>query len=66
MGTVHVDNTVAGIRAGVVQMRRGLDGYEEAIVKLQRRQQHEWESAEESLLQLLNDSNDAGTMSRGR
>ena len=65
MGTVHVDNTVAGIRAGVLQMQRGLDSYEEAIVKLQHRQQDEWESAEESLLKLINDSDDAGIMSRG-
>jgi glycosyltransferase involved in cell wall biosynthesis len=65
MGTVHVDNTVAGIRAGVLQMRRGLDRYKEAIVKLQRRQQEEWESAEESLLQLINDSDNADTMRRG-
>ena len=65
MGTVHVDNTVAGIRTGVLQMRRGLDGYEEAIVKLQSRQQDEWERAEESLLHLISDSDDADTISRG-
>ena len=65
MGTVHVDNTVAGIRAGVLQMRHGLDSYEKDIVKLQRRQQDEWESAQESLLQLINDSDNAGTVGRG-
>ena len=66
MGTVHVDNTVAGIRAGVLDMRHGLDSYEKAIVKLQHRQQDTWESAEDSLRQLITDSDEAGTMSRGR
>ncbi len=66
LGTVHVDNTVEGIRSGILQMRRGLDSYQKAIVELQRCQQDEWERAEESLLQLISGSDDAGTISRSR
>ena len=65
MGTVHVDNTEAGIRAGVLQMQGGLDSYEMSIVKLQSRQQTEWESAEQTLLQLINDADDASTVNGG-
>jgi glycosyltransferase involved in cell wall biosynthesis len=41
-GTVHVDNTVAGIQQGVEAMLANIDHYRREIVKLQAAQQQEW------------------------
>jgi glycosyltransferase involved in cell wall biosynthesis len=52
-GTVHVDNTAAGIRTGVAEMLQHHDGYRQGIVTLQEAQQRAWTAGQESLLRLL-------------
>ena len=52
-GTVHVDNTVGGIRAGVERMRGEHDRYTREITVLQSQQHQEWEAGLESLAALV-------------
>jgi glycosyltransferase involved in cell wall biosynthesis len=64
LGTVHVDNSAAGIRAGVLEMQHDLVEYQRDIVALQRRQREQWESALAALLELLADSGDTDSTTR--
>lgn len=52
-GTVHVDNTAAGIRDGVDRLRDDLDRYREEIVELRTDVMAEWEMAREALVQRI-------------
>lgn len=55
-GTVHVDNTVSGIRDGVDRMRTGLEGYRREIDDLRRAVDAEWEVARAELVDILLDA----------
>jgi glycosyltransferase involved in cell wall biosynthesis len=57
-GTIHVDNSSAGIRAGVTEMVAHHDRYRGEIVELREDQQREWETAMISIVNLL--SGDVG------
>ncbi len=54
-GTVHVDNTVEGIRSGIDIMRSEIDAHRKGILALQLSQQQRWQEALGSLLELLDD-----------
>jgi glycosyltransferase involved in cell wall biosynthesis len=54
-GTVHVDNTVEGIRQGVLQMKENLDSFQAGIRELQIDQQHEWQQNVSTLTSLIQD-----------
>jgi glycosyltransferase involved in cell wall biosynthesis len=64
-GTVHVDNTAAGIHAGVEQMRVGHPRYEREIQGLQAQQREEWTSALTALLAPLRGGSTAPAMTGG-
>jgi glycosyltransferase involved in cell wall biosynthesis len=66
-GTVHVDNSAAGIRDGVQAMIRDHARYEQEIAWLQEEQRREWENAVRSLLPVVGASPGAQTddVSRG-
>jgi glycosyltransferase involved in cell wall biosynthesis len=55
-GTVHVDNTVQGIRQGVEAMREEYGRYQNEIKQLQKEQQQEWESKITLLTSLIQNS----------
>jgi len=52
-GTVHVDNTPAGIRRGVLQMRSEHERYRREIKELQVQQRQEWQSKISSLVEMI-------------
>jgi glycosyltransferase involved in cell wall biosynthesis len=52
-GTVHVDNTAAGIETGVREMQDGLDRYREEIVELRTDVDTEWEAARDALVERI-------------
>lgn len=52
-GTVHVDNTAAGIRRGVTDMVEGHRRFRNEILALQSEQTEEWEAARRSLLTVV-------------
>jgi glycosyltransferase involved in cell wall biosynthesis len=52
-GTVHVDNTSAGIRQGVQEMFSHYDEYATGIRALQLRQQAEWDEKRRELIGLI-------------
>jgi glycosyltransferase involved in cell wall biosynthesis len=52
-GTVHVDNTVDGIRQGVLKMKQHYGSYEEGIRELQTDQQREWQEKVSTLASLI-------------
>ena len=52
-GTVHVDNSSTGIRAGVAEMVAHHDQYQREIVNLRQDQQREWETAMTLMANLL-------------
>lgn len=52
-GTVHVDNTEAGILAGVERMRASLDRYCDEIVELRTDVHDEWETARAALVERI-------------
>ena len=52
-GTVHVDNSSTGIRAGVAEMVAHHDRYQREIVDLSQDQQREWEAAMTLMANLL-------------
>jgi len=52
-GTVHVDNTAAGIRDGVGELRDGIHRYREEIVQLRLDTEVEWEQARDELVAVI-------------
>jgi glycosyltransferase involved in cell wall biosynthesis len=52
-GTVHVDNTQAGICSGVLQMKEHLDNFKSGIKELQSDQQREWQEKIGTLTSLI-------------
>jgi glycosyltransferase involved in cell wall biosynthesis len=52
-GTVHVDNSSAGIRRGVEQMQAHFESYETGIRELQVSQQAEWQEKVQALAALV-------------
>lgn len=52
-GTVHVDNTVAGIQAGVTRMKQDYAAFEDGIRHLQVDQQQEWQEKIDHLVALI-------------
>ncbi len=52
-GTVHVDNTVQGIRAGILQMRAQHRQLAEEVALLQKERWRQWEKIEASLERLV-------------
>jgi hypothetical protein len=44
-GTLHVDNTVAGIRAGVVQMQTRYPQLAHEVLQLQAERRQQWQQA---------------------
>jgi glycosyltransferase involved in cell wall biosynthesis len=56
-GTVHVDSDAASIRAGVVEMRRDLPGYQVGIAELRADQIEEWQAGSAALRSLLSPEN---------
>jgi hypothetical protein len=55
-GTVHVDNSVQGIRMGVEAMRGEYGRYQSEIKQLQKEQQQEWQSKITLLTSLIQNS----------
>lgn len=55
-GTIHVDNSTAGIRQGVAEMKKRLSHYQEGIKALQRAQRQEWRAKINLLEQLIEQS----------
>jgi len=55
-GTVHVDNSVQGIRMGVEAMRGEYGRYQTEIKQLQKEQQQEWQSKIALLTSLIQNS----------
>jgi glycosyltransferase involved in cell wall biosynthesis len=63
-GSVHVDNTEAGVREGIDRIRGDVDRYRREIVELQAEVAAEWQTARSSLIKRLNgliDADDPGT-----
>lgn len=52
-GTVHVDNTAAGIRDGLLEMQRHYPRYRAEIQALQTQQQREWQAKVRLLTELI-------------
>jgi hypothetical protein len=52
-GTVHVDNSAAGIRAGVERLRDDLERYREEIVQLRTEVDAEWDRSRDALLHTI-------------
>jgi glycosyltransferase involved in cell wall biosynthesis len=52
-GTVHVDNTAAGIRDGIDRLRGDLDRYRKEIVELRTDVGAEWDTAREALVERI-------------
>jgi glycosyltransferase involved in cell wall biosynthesis len=52
-GTVHVDNTVEGIRLGILSMQENYPDYAKGIVDLQNDQQTEWEQKKRALERMI-------------
>jgi glycosyltransferase involved in cell wall biosynthesis len=55
-GTLHVDNSVEGIRAAVQQMRADLHKLEAEIHLLQQERHAEWQSQSQFLMQLIEEA----------
>lgn len=56
-GTVHVDNTAVGIRAGVLEMKEAYGRYQTGIKQLQTAQQQEWHTKITLLNELIQSAN---------
>jgi glycosyltransferase involved in cell wall biosynthesis len=56
MGTVHVDNSINGIRQGVKEMQREYGRYQTEIKELQKEQQQEWQTKIALLTNLIQQS----------
>lgn len=52
-GTVHVSNTSASIRDGILQMQAHLQRYQSEIVELQSARQYEWQEKKQILVGLI-------------
>ena len=52
-GTVHVNNSAAGIRQGIVEMKQNYDRYQTGIKELQLEQRQEWQEKVEQLVDLI-------------
>jgi glycosyltransferase involved in cell wall biosynthesis len=63
-GSVHVDNSAAGIRAGVLEIVRDHARYKAEIAQLQNEKRHEWQGALDSLVALVDRSVFDGAHSR--
>jgi glycosyltransferase involved in cell wall biosynthesis len=55
-GTIHVDNSCAGIRAGVIKMQREQKVLEKEIILLQQERRLEWTEKHEGLMRLIQGS----------
>ena len=55
-GTVHVDNSVPGIQAGVREMQAAYGRYQAEIKQLQKDQQQEWQTKIDLLTELIQQS----------
>ncbi len=58
-GTVHVPNTSAGIRQGVLRIKEGYSLYQTEIRDLQSAQRREWHERKEALMGLVQQAIDA-------
>ena len=63
-GTVHVDNTAAGIRDGVRTLMAHYGEYASAIGELRQRRWDEWLDRRSALIELVTDSADRASASR--
>jgi hypothetical protein len=63
-GTVHVDNTAAGIRDGVRELMVHYADYASAIAELRQRRWDEWLDRRSALIELVTDSADRASASR--
>ena len=52
-GTVHVDNTPAGIRQGIESLKRDYNRYEAEVVELRRMRRQEWQQQSAKLAELI-------------
>jgi hypothetical protein len=55
-GTIHVDNSINGIREGVTEMQREYGRYQTEIKQLQKEQQQEWQTKIALLANLIQQS----------
>jgi glycosyltransferase involved in cell wall biosynthesis len=55
-GTLHVDNSGEGIRAGILRMRENKETLEKEILLLQQERRLEWDEKHAALRELINDS----------
>ena len=53
LGTVHVDNTVDGIRRGIIEMQREYERYQGEIVQLRKLRYQEWQRRIADLVALI-------------
>ena len=55
-GTIHVDNSSAGIQKGILQMQEQKNTLEKEIILLQQERWLEWEEKQAALIELINNS----------
>jgi glycosyltransferase involved in cell wall biosynthesis len=55
-GTVHVDNTVDGIRLGIEMLKRDYSRYETEVVELRQMRRQEWQRQTSALVDFINQS----------